>query len=55
MVIHMETFLLTLIVRIYGSPDGSVLEVYDGDYLKIWGMYGEEDMWGRISTHSVML
>ena len=41
---------------IYGSPDGSVLEVYDGDYaLKIWGMYaGEEDMWGAVyQTHSV--
>jgi len=35
---------------IYGSPDGSVLEVYDGGHaLKMWGMYaGGENMWGSV-------
>jgi hypothetical protein len=35
---------------IYGSPDGSLLEVYDGGHaLKMWGMYaGGENMWGSV-------
>jgi hypothetical protein len=35
---------------IYGSPDGSLLEVYDGEHaLKMWGMYaGGENMWGSV-------
>ena len=35
---------------IYGSPDGSTLDVYDGGHaLKMWGMYaGGENMWGSV-------
>ena len=36
---------------IYGSPDGSLLEVHDGDHaLKMWGMYapGGTNMWGSV-------
>jgi len=36
---------------IYGSPDGSVLEVHDGGHaLKMWGMYAPDgvDMWGSV-------
>jgi len=35
---------------IYGSPDGSVLDVpHEGHALKMWGMYaGGENMWGSV-------
>ena len=35
---------------IYGSPDGSTLDVYEGGHaLKMWGMYaGGENMWGSV-------
>ena len=35
---------------IYGSPDGSTLDVYEGGHaLKMWGMYaGGTNMWGSV-------